>query len=350
MFRGPGSEPLLAAAAAWDALGRALYSAEISLISVVSGLGSGVWLGPSATSMAEAIRPHLKWIGTASIRAHHTAAQARSAVAAYETALRATVVPTQIVENRARLRSLAAANRLAQYTPAIAAVEARYCEMWAQDAQAMYRYASDAAMATRLVPFPVPDIGLDPAAPGEQGDSPTLTQADAQLYHAVPHALNRLAAPTVPPGTPQSAVDLVDNPADSEDSGMTSSMSAVSTLVSTRAKPDTGRRGAIGRPLSASVQAWFSGCRRPGTKGSQAGPAARPDVGPAALIGELSVPQAWVDRAPPRPAPILPTLADPIQPRPVSKPLNPRPGNPAQPTGDAPTSIPLDSLGGTTRP
>ena len=47
--------------------------------------------------------------------------------------------------NRAQLMSLIAINILGQNTPAIAATEADYGEMWAQDATAMYGYAGASA-------------------------------------------------------------------------------------------------------------------------------------------------------------------------------------------------------------
>lgn len=320
MFRGPGSEPMLAAATAWDALGSALYSTEISLVSAVSGLRSELWHGPAATSMAEAIRPLVAWMATASIRAHHTAAQARSAVAAYDAALKAMVVPTQITENRARLRALVAANQLAQCTPAIAAVEAHYSEMWAQDAHAMYRYAHHAAMATRLVAFPVPDVEGTTRDAGTE--SPGPPGAQTALYKAVPQALDRLAAPTPPPGTfPAEGPDSVDDQADWLPSSEAAPMSAAAGLVAKFAKADADGRGATGRPLPASVQAWFSGSpapwgRRLRATCTRATPAAQSDPGPAATVGGLSVPQAWVDKAPPRRAPILPLLASRFTPAP----------------------------------
>ncbi len=50
-----------------------------------------------------------------------------------------------IAANRALLMMLIATNILGQNTPAIAATEAHYMEMWAQDATAMYAYAGSSA-------------------------------------------------------------------------------------------------------------------------------------------------------------------------------------------------------------
>ena len=66
-----------------------------------------------------------------------TSNQAKAAVAAYEAAFAATVPPPVIEANRALLMMLIATNILGQNTPAIAATEADYMEMWAQDSAAM---------------------------------------------------------------------------------------------------------------------------------------------------------------------------------------------------------------------
>ena len=51
-------------------------------------------------------------------------------------------MPPPVIEaNRTLLMTLIATNILGQNTPAIAATEAHYMEMWAQDAAAMYGYA-----------------------------------------------------------------------------------------------------------------------------------------------------------------------------------------------------------------
>ena len=55
-----------------------------------------------------------------------------------------------IAANRVLLATLVATNFFGQNTPAIAATEAQYMEMWAQDAAAMYGYAGSSALATEL--------------------------------------------------------------------------------------------------------------------------------------------------------------------------------------------------------
>ena len=57
MYDGPGSGPMLTAAAAWDGLATELHSAAASYGSVISGLTAGPRLGPTSAAMAAAPVP-----------------------------------------------------------------------------------------------------------------------------------------------------------------------------------------------------------------------------------------------------------------------------------------------------
>lgn len=186
MYSGPGSGPLLAAAAAWDGLAGELTSTASSYSSVVSSLTGAAWSGPTATSMSAAVQPYAGWMGSTSAQAQQTAAQARAAAAAYDTAFAATVPPPVIAANRGLLLSLISSNVLGQNTPGIAAAELEYAEMWAQDAGAMYGYAGASAGATALPPFATPPQTTSPAGLQAQ---PSLTQ----LISMVPQALQSMA-------------------------------------------------------------------------------------------------------------------------------------------------------------
>jgi PPE-repeat protein len=156
MYAGAGPGPMLAAAATWDGLASDLSFAASSYQSIVEGLTSGPWQGPSSASMAAAAARYVSWMRGSATHAEETADQARAAIAAYETAFAATVPPPVITANRATLMTLIATNILGQNTPAIATTEALYMEMWAQDAAAMYGYACSSATATQLTPFSEP--------------------------------------------------------------------------------------------------------------------------------------------------------------------------------------------------
>lgn len=97
------------------------------------------------------------------------AAQASAAAAAYEAAFAATVPPPVVAANRAELAVLAATNIFGQNTGAIAAAEARYAEMWAQDAAAMYGYAGSSSVATQVTPFAAPPPTTNAAGLATQG-------------------------------------------------------------------------------------------------------------------------------------------------------------------------------------
>ena len=152
MYTGPGSGPMLAAAQAWGSLADELYTAASAYQSVVSELTSGSWSGPSSTSMTAAAGTYVEWLSATAAQAEETAAQARAAAAGYEAAFAMTVPPPEIAANRSLLAVLVATNFFGQNTPAIAATEAQYAEMWAQDAVAMYGYAGSSASATVLTP------------------------------------------------------------------------------------------------------------------------------------------------------------------------------------------------------
>src|SRR6185437_10391536 len=156
MYVGAGSGPLLAAAAAWDELAAQLQSTGASYSSTIETLATGPWTGPSSIAMAAAAAPYVAWIHATGAQAEQAGAQAKFAAGAYEAAFAATVPPPVIAANRSLLATLVATNILGQNTPAIAATEAHYMEMWAQDAAAMYAYAASSASASQLTPFAEP--------------------------------------------------------------------------------------------------------------------------------------------------------------------------------------------------
>ena len=154
MFAGTGSGPMLAAARAWDALADELQSAATSFGSVVSGVTSGPWQGPSAAAMRAAAAPYVSWLTAATSRAEQSATQIRAAAGAFETAFAATVHPAVVAANRTQLVSLVRANLLGLNAPAIAAIEADYEQMWAQDVAAMVGYHGAVSAAVgQLMPW-----------------------------------------------------------------------------------------------------------------------------------------------------------------------------------------------------
>ncbi len=172
IYSGPGTGSLQAAATAWEGLAGELQSTASSYQSIISGLVSGDWQGPSSEAAAAAAAPYVSWISTTAAQAEQTASQARAAASAYETALAATVPPAEIAANRTQLATYLQANIFGQYTSAIAALEAEYAQFWAQDVAAITGYAGSSQSATT-------GLGSFTEAPQTTNDSGQTAQAAA---------------------------------------------------------------------------------------------------------------------------------------------------------------------------
>jgi PPE-repeat protein len=171
----------------------------------VSELSSGTWSGPSSVAMGAAGASYVEWLSATAAQAEETAAQARAAAAGYEAAFAMTLPPPEIAANRSLLAVLVATNFLGMNTPAIAATEAQYAEMWAQDAVAMYGYAGSSAAATALTPFASPQQNTDPGGTASQaaavgqamttpaGNAQSIVSNVSQALSAVPDALQSLS-------------------------------------------------------------------------------------------------------------------------------------------------------------
>ncbi|CAJ1500185.1 PPE family protein [[Mycobacterium] kokjensenii] len=197
MYAGPGTGSLLAAGAAWDQLAAELHTAASNYQSVISGLTSGAWTGVASTRMAAAAGPYITWLSATGTQAEQAGAQAKAAAAAHASAYAMTVPPPAIAANRAQLATLVATNFFGQNTPAIAATEALYAEMWAQDATAMYAYAAAAETASQMTPFAPPPQTANPA--GAVAQSAAATQgagqaATSQVLQGLSNALVGSAA------------------------------------------------------------------------------------------------------------------------------------------------------------
>lgn len=222
MYSGPGSASMRAASAAWNLLAAELESTTSLYQSTIDALTDNEWLGPTSASMAAAIDPFLTWMNTTGAQAEQTATRASAAASAYEAAFAMTVPPVEVAANRAQLMALIATNVLGQNTPAIAATEAQYGEMWAQDAAAMYEYAKSSAAATLLKPFTQPPQTTNSDAQGLQ--SSALTQVASgttgsgaqtqlsQLISKVPSALQQLTSPASSTTNTAVATPTLSNP------------------------------------------------------------------------------------------------------------------------------------------
>jgi PPE-repeat protein len=313
MYAGPGSGPMLAAAAGWDDLAAELHSTAASYGSVISALTAG-WQGPSSATMAAAAAPYAAWMSGTASQAEQTAAQARAAAAAYEIAFAATVPPPVIEANRALLMSLIATNLFGQNTPAIAATEAHYAEMWAQDAAAMYAYGGASSIASQLTPFRPPPQTSNPA--GTVGQATAVAHAAAtsagtnaqtlpQLTSGVPQALQSLATATsAPAADPPSSTTLLQllsygiggfNPIRLYDPFGAFYDQGVQSFLA----PFNNYNMQVAYADALSKAGYAAGGVGPGIHAvGPAGGAVSAGMGRAGLVGNLSVPQGWVSAAP----------------------------------------------------
>ena len=158
IFTGAGPGPLLAAAVSWQGLSAELQTAASSFGSLTSTLAGGPWQGAASVAMMTAAARHVQWLTAAAAKAQESSAQAIAAVSAFEVAQAATVHPAAVAANRAQFLSLASSNLFGQNAPAIAAAEAQYAQMWAQDVGAMVGYHAAASAAASNLPSFVEDL------------------------------------------------------------------------------------------------------------------------------------------------------------------------------------------------
>jgi PPE-repeat protein len=328
MYAGPGPGSMLAAAAAWQSLAEELTTAASGYSSVVSGLAGGPWSGPSATSMAAAAAPYVTWLSATGDQAQQTAAQAAAAASAYETAFTATVPPPIIEANRTLLAALVATNVLGQNTPAIAATEALYAEMWAQDAAAMYGYAGASATASQVTPFTTPPqttnssglTGQLAAAAQTAGNSSgtdveSIMSSGPQLLSTTPQALQSLSSGQ---GLDSLATTATDSSGSSSSSSATSLLNELSTPMklasmpmsmmsklftagstATAAKAATTAANQLGSAQAAGLGSGTGALTLTGMGGFGAGaPAVSAGMGQATTVGALSTPTAWTAAGP----------------------------------------------------
>jgi PPE-repeat protein len=319
---------MLAAASAWSGLADQLLSTASFYQSVILGLTEEGWLGPASASMAAAVAPYMAWMTLTGAQAEQTAANATAAAGAYEVAYATTVPPAVVATNRAQLMLLVATNFLGQNTAAIAATEAEYGEMWAQDAAAMYGYAAGSAAASELAPFKQPAQITNPS--GEAAQSAAVSQAGntaaasgvqqslTQLTSALPNALQSLASPLAASPLEAAPTDLwglldsnffnglisggYANPAIIQQT-VTAAMADINAVAlggmpETTALPPmgAGTGNAIWTPLvtpNANLASAVSGPDLSGMNMSGVSAGANR----AAMVGRLSVPQTWTSAA-----------------------------------------------------
>jgi PPE-repeat protein len=284
MYEGPGSGSMAEAATAWERLARWLYTAAADCRAVTSKL-AGVWEGPAPAPMIEAATRYTDWLNTAATHAEQAATQAAAATRAHETALAAMVPPSAVVANRAQRRSLVRANCLGLSSAAIAAAEADYERMWAQDADAMCAYARASVDASTMTPFTSPPTATVPVNQGAAvtrasctwavKSAPELISAGHHVMSAVPDALRALSL------SPLTTLDAPLLP-------VTPSLSKLSSLSA-----PSGAIKHLNSLNKAAALRWLLP-----DQGGARGAAVIAGFGRGTAIGTLSVPHAWATATP----------------------------------------------------
>jgi PPE-repeat protein len=348
VYAGPGSASMLSAATAWNGLASELRSQAANYSSIISNLIGEGWQGQASTAMAAAAAPYTAWMNTTAAQAEQTAGQATAAAAAYEAAYGMTLPPPVIAANRTQLASLVATNVLGQNAPAIAATEAHYGQMWAQDAAAMYGYAAQSSAATKVPSFTTAPQTTAPGALAGQAaatsqSAGTSTQATlSQLTSAIPNTLQGMTSPATSMSSTSVLSELQgllgggssgNSQLDSFWSAWGPNANIWNTLTSS---------GAI-NPLQAAQIVTSAGFLGPGAMGAMAGSQGMSGLSPLGMaaglgsgtsgmsgaaglgaagssmsagvgqggsIGSLSVPPSWTAAAPPAATPTVPGLGN----------------------------------------
>ncbi|WP_343708839.1 PPE family protein [Mycobacterium sp.] len=320
MYAGPGCASIVAAAASWDNLATELHATAASYEAAVTNLTAG-WQGPSSAAMAAAAGPYVQWMNSTAAQAEQTAAQAKSAATAYENAFVATVPPTAVAANRSQLIMLIATNLVGQNTAAIAATELQYAEMWAQDAAAMYGYATSSITASALTPFRPPPQTADQGATAAQAIA-VNTASGSQSTSALPQVLQSLATTTA--AAPTSGLSFT--PAEiyytavaSFLNGTIGPLSPVKLYGPLGSFYDLGVQSFLAPFNNFNMQVAYGAAlsKLPAAIGAGSGlsamtssvPAVSAELGQAGVVGSLSVPATWAG-----PAPALTSLASAISP------------------------------------
>ncbi|QZA19902.1 PPE family protein [Mycobacterium malmoense] len=314
MYSGPGSGPMLAAASAWNSMAAEMRSTATSYASVVSELTGESWFGPSSTLMAAAVAPYLEWLSATATQAEQAGGQANAASAAYESAFAMTVPPAVVAANRAQLSNLVATNLFGQNTAAIAATEAEYAEMWAQDAAAMNAYASASITATQFTPFTAPQSSTNTGGVADQANAvaqaTTTSTASTSSATSASASLSDLAAWLgIAPNTNTSTTGLagVMNFLDGQNGSMVGSFLnnasvanfsnafTTSGLMNPTSMIDSATvYSFLDAPADSAVSAASAGLSGVETAGSASLPGlAAAQIGQANLVGALSVPPGW---------------------------------------------------------
>ena len=271
MYSGPGTGPMMRAAAAWETLAARLFTAAADYRAVTAHLGAG----GECPALSEAATRYADWLDAVAARSEHAATQLKAAAGAHQSAFTATVPPPAIADNRTLRMSLMSTNCLGQKSAVIANVDAEYDAMWAQNADAMRAYAETAAGAATMAPFPAPPG--NPAVTKRNWalqSAPEVISAGREVMSVIPEALRRLSS----------------SPLTTFEASLSAVTPTLSKLNSVTAPSDFAIGHLNSMNKTAALHSLFS--KPAATNGVCAG------LGRGTPVGGLSVPRTWTAAAP----------------------------------------------------
>jgi PPE-repeat protein len=311
MYSGSGAGPLMAAASAYANLAAEVSTTATQWESIMSTLTTGSWTGGGSAAAAAASEPIVTYLTQTAAALEQASAQATASAAAYEAAYAATVPPQEIAANRTLLAQLVATNFLGVNTPAIAATEALYGEMWVQDTTMYAAYQAASTASGALTPVTPLVSTTDPAAAevgtaGAATDAVTSNATNAAVSNAVTLPFqttgllggidNLLGTPSVLNGingSVNTAAWWVCNTIPTAVS-LGHTFGAVPSVAVSDVMP--AGAGGITEGLTVGAVAPAGGMGAMGMGG--VGTAASAAVGEAGSVGGLSVPASWSTAAP----------------------------------------------------
>jgi PPE-repeat protein len=227
------------------------------------------------------------WLSAAAARAMGAAMQARVAATAFEAAQTATVHPAAVSANRVSLVSLVATNFLGQNTPAIAANEFDYVEMWAQDVGAMMGYHAGAvSAAAALAPFSLPPVDLAGLA----------SQLGAQVSGA--SAAVASTAESLVSGVPLESLSSFAQIALTPVGFLISPLLSLAQTANVGTAGLAGTAASVGGDIPALVSNAAPAVKGIGGVGGLGGGGVGAGLGQARLVGAMSVPPNWAGSMP----------------------------------------------------
>ncbi|BBZ71608.1 PPE family protein, SVP subgroup [Mycobacterium paraseoulense] len=308
IYSGASSAPLMAAAAAYANLGAEISTTATQWESIISLLTSEQWTGGGSAAAAAAAQPIITYLTETAATLEQASAQATASAAAFDAVYAAVVPPPLVVANRTLQASLLPMAIIPTVAAEIAALDAEYAEMWAQDAAAMAAYQAASLAAGVLTPVtpltsttsPATAAAADSAALAADSTGGTVQALAAPLAAPLAAAADPIT-PTFPGllgsidnflGTP-SVLNAING---SVNTAAWWVMNAIPTAVSLG--HTLGSVPSIPFALTDSVTPLAGGMVQGTMVGSVSGAGASAALGEASAVGGLSVPAGWNAAAP----------------------------------------------------